>query len=240
MDNCGDRFQRLTAYSRDQMPRGGLDWENQPEWIKRYPDAPQVALPSPRTKGGASLWETIKARASVRRYRGGALSVMELSRMLWAGQGITHRTGDMALRAAPSAGALYPLETYLVARAVDGVEPGLYHYAVGDHYLEQLARGDYGRQIATAAFYQRFVGEAPLTFVWSAVLERSRWKYRQRAYRYIYLDAGHLAQNVALAATGLGLGSCQIAAFFDGDVNALFSLDAEQETALYITAVGRP
>ena len=240
MDDCGDRFQRETAYSRERRPAGHLDWDHQPEWLKRYPDAPRFSLPSPRSKGGASLWETIKARQSVRHYQGPPLTVMELSRLLWAGQGITHRLGELPLRAAPSAGALYPLETYLSLRSVEGLDVGLYHYASGDHALEQLAVGDYGERIARMAFDQRFLADAQVLFIWTAVLDRCRWKYRQRAYRYMYMEAGHIAQNVALAATGLGLGSCQIAAFFDDDVNDLLSLDAEQETTLYISVVGRP
>ena len=123
---------------------------------------------------------------------------------------------------------------------VQGVEPGVYHYAVGKHALSQLARGDFRMEIAAAALDQEMAYRANVVFVWTAVFGRCTWKYRQRAYRYVYLDAGHIAQNVALAAAGLGLGSCPIAALYDDEVNALLGVDGVAESALYMTVVGWP
>ena len=99
-------------------------------------------------------------------------------------------------------------------------------------------RGDHSKALAAAALYQELIQQAHLTFIWSAVVERGKWKYRQRAYRYIYLDAGHIAQNLYLAAEALGLGVCAIGAFFDHDMNSLMGFDGTRETVIYMASVG--
>jgi SagB-type dehydrogenase family enzyme len=148
--------------------------------------------------------------------------------------------GEYALRTAPSAGALYPVETYLSVQAVEGVESGIYHYGVQSHELELLRKGDFREAVALAALDQGFLAEAAAVFAWTAVFARSKWKYKERAFRYVYLDAGQIAQNLALAAVALGLGSCQVAALYDDEVNAVLGVDGKEESILYMTAVGRP
>jgi SagB-type dehydrogenase family enzyme len=148
--------------------------------------------------------------------------------------------GEYALRSAPSAGALYPVETYLSVQMVEGIEPGIYHYGVREHELELLQPGDFRAEVAKAALDQGFLAEAAVVFAWTAVFARSKWKYKERAYRYVYLDAGHIAQSVALAAVALGLGSCQIAALYDDEVNAILGVDGKEESVVYMTALGRP
>jgi SagB-type dehydrogenase family enzyme len=236
----GDQFQSETKYCRGKLHGGGLDWEHKPDTYKRYPQAPRVRLASPQMTAGAPLWEVMATRQSERRFVEAPLTQAELSQLLWAAQGLTHAVNGHVFRAAPSAGALYPVETYVVIHSVDAVEPGVYHYTVPEHALEQLAAGDYRVPVAHAALDQRMAAEANIIFVWTAVFARGKWKYRQRAYRYVYLDAGHIAQNVALAAVGLGLGSCQIAAIYDDEANAILGVDGEEESALYMTVVGRP
>ncbi|HET90667.1 MAG TPA: SagB/ThcOx family dehydrogenase [Chloroflexi bacterium] len=238
--NIGDAFQRETKYQRGHLPGGRLDWANKPPPYKRYPSAPQIALSAPHVEHGPPIWTVIQQRRSVRRFRDAPLEEAELSQLLWAGQGITLTSQGLGFRAAPSAGALYPIETYLVVHTVADIEPGIYHYAVEPHALEQLAAGDFRTQIAHAALDQEIAYWANLVFVWTAVFERSKWKYKQRAYRYIYLDAGHVAQNVALAAVALGLGSCQIAALYDDEANALLDVDGVAESTIYMTVVGQP
>lgn len=235
----GDRFQQETKYIRGELPGGALDWENKPELFKRYPESPQVALPRPSTEGGEGLWSVLSRRRSVRRYGSGPLRLEDLSQVLWAAQGITRLAGDFALRTAPSAGALYPVETYLAAHDVEYLTPGLYHYAIEAHALEQLQLGDLRVQVAHAALDQRMGYDAQVVLIWTALFERSKWKYKQRAYRYLYLDAGHIVQNVALAAVALGLGSCQVAALYDDEANALLGVDGEQESVIYMTALGK-
>lgn len=236
----GDHFQRETMYRRGHLPGGQLDWANRPETYKRFPSAPRVPLSPPQIEGGAPTWEVIRRRRSVRQYEDAPLTEAELSQLLWAAQGITAQMRGTGLRAAPSAGALYPVETYLVVHDVEGIEPGVYHYAPDRHELERLKVGDFRQEAARAALDQRIAQRANVVFIWTAVFQRSKWKYRQRAYRYVYLDAGHIAQNVALAAVALDLCSCQIAALYDDEVNALVGVDGAEESAVYMTVVGRP
>jgi SagB-type dehydrogenase family enzyme len=151
---------------------------------------------------------------------------------------VTATQHGYALRTAPSAGALYPIETYVIVHAVETIAPGIYHYDVRAHALEQIKTGDFRLAVAQAALDQDMAYEAGLVFVWTALFQRSKWKYGQRAYRYVYLDAGHIAQNVALAAVALGLGSCQIGALYDDEVNALLGVDGKTESTIYMTVVG--
>jgi SagB-type dehydrogenase family enzyme len=238
--NVGDRFQQQTKYRRGELRGGRLDWASKPATYKRYPTAPQVALSDPLLKGGAPIWEVLRKRRSERRFQDSPLKGSELSQMLWAMQGITQPGRGVDFRAAPSAGALYPVETYLVVHNVEGVDPGVYHYDVQHHQLEQLKRGDFRAAVAHSALDQGMAARANVVFVWTAVFKRSKWKYKQRAYRYVYLDAGHIAQNLALAAVALGLGSCQIAALYDEEANDLLGVDGVEESTLYMTVVGRP
>jgi SagB-type dehydrogenase family enzyme len=158
---------------------------------------------------------------------------------LWSSQGITREIQGFALRTAPSAGALYPVETYLVINNVSEIEAGVYHYAVESHELEELRRGDFRIAVARAALDQEIAYRAPVVFIWTAIFERSLWKYKERAYRYVYLDAGHIAQNVALSAVALNLGSCQIAALYDEEANELLGVDGRDESTIYMTVVGK-
>jgi len=238
--NVGDAFQQETKYHRDRLPGGRLDWANKPATYKQYPAAPKISLCDPLTEGGASLWDLLRERRSVRQFQDGPLQEGDLSQLLWAAQGITRFGRGVGFRTAPSAGALYPVETYLVIHAVEGIGPGVYHYAVERHELDQLWTGDFRVEIARAALDQHIAAWANVVFVWTAVLARSKWKYKQRAYRYIYLDVGHIAQNVALAAVALGLGSCQIAALYDDEANELLGVDGVEESAIYMTVIGRP
>jgi SagB-type dehydrogenase family enzyme len=168
------------------------------------------------------------------------LAAEKLSALFWATQGVTARYGDVLFRTAPSAGGLYPIETYLLVRAVEGIEPGIYHFRPSTFDLEFLKRGNLARDVAEAALGQRMVMAAQVTFIWTAIVERSRWKYRGRAYRYIYLDAGHIGENLYLAAGALGLGVCAIGAFFDDKANAIIGIDGREETVIYLAAVGWP
>jgi SagB-type dehydrogenase family enzyme len=235
----GDRLQQETKYHRGHLPGGCLDWASEPETYKRYSGAPKVQLEPPQCEGGASLWEVLQRRRSVRHFKDELMTKSELSQLLWAAQGITKVFKGLGFRTAPSAGALYPVETYLVVNSVEGVEPGVYHYAVDKHELDQLRVGDFRLPVAQAALDQEMAYRANVVFIWTAVFERTKWKYKQRAYRYVYLDAGPIAQNVALAAVAQNLGSCQIGALYDDEVNALLGVDGTEESVVYMTVVGR-
>jgi len=240
MTGVGDDFHRETKYERGKLPGHRLDWSTKPSVYKKYPDAEKVNLLAPIVQGGPVLWEVLRTRRSIRAYTRDSMSVEDLSQILWATQGITVSIGDHQLRTAPSAGALYPIETYLLINRVDGLEPGLYHYDVETHQLDILKLGDYSREVNTGALDQQIAERASVVFIWSAIFQRSKWKYLQRAYRYIFLDAAHIAQNLALAAVGLGLGSCQIGALYDDYLNELLDLDISEESVIYMSSVGTP
>ncbi|MFH1267595.1 MAG: SagB/ThcOx family dehydrogenase [Planctomycetota bacterium] len=237
-EGAGDQFQRETQYHRDREPIEPRA-ARRPSLYKSYGKAKTIPLDRPTIKGGEPLWDTIRARRSVRRYSGEPISLANLSQLLWATQGITKGAGRDAFRAAPSAGGLYPVETYLVVHAVEGVERGVYHYGVEKHSLEQLKTGNFRAAMKRAALGQSIAGQAAAVFLFSAVFERSTCEYGQRAYRYVYLDAGHAAENLALAASALGLVSCPVAAFYDEELNALVDLDGQRESVVYLTTVGK-
>ena len=207
--------------------------------FKSYPDAELIPLPEPLTTGGAPLWTVIAKRRSHRQFAADPLDLQELSQILWAAQGITFATQGFGFRAAPSAGALYPTETYFVTNRVNDLHPGLYHFNVREFAIEFLIDGEFGPLLAAAALGQNMVERAAITVIWTAIISRNAWKYDQRAYRYIYLDAAHVAQNLMLGATALGLGTCGIGAFYDDKVNSILGVDGYTETALYLCVVGK-
>ncbi|MFW9964142.1 MAG: SagB/ThcOx family dehydrogenase, partial [Candidatus Sifarchaeia archaeon] len=129
---------------------------------------------------------------------------------------------------------------YLLINRVDGLDVGLYHYDVETHQLDVLKLGDYSRDVRAGALDQQIAERAAVVIIWSAIFQRSKWKYLQRAYRYIFLDAAHIAQNLALAVEGLGLGSCQIGALYDDYLNELLDLDTTQESVIYMSSIGKP
>ena len=237
----GDNFQHQSKYDRDTLQGRSLDWANKPPLYKQYPpDLERFQLKKPDRTGGQSLYALLQQRRSERNYRERALPEESLSQVLWAAQGITLATEYHQFRTAPSAGGLFPIETYCIINRVNGFKPGVYHYQVPYHTLVLLKEGSFGMALARAALGQQMINKASFNLVWTAMIERSKWKYEQRAYRYIYLDAGHIAQNAALAALSCGLGTCQVGAFFDDEVNDIIGVNGAGEFAIYMTAVGEP
>jgi SagB-type dehydrogenase family enzyme len=194
-------------------------------------------IPLPRVEPqGLSLEEAILRRRSVRDYSREPLALEELARLLFYGVGVT---GPQEYkRAAPSAGGLTPVEIYPVVNNVEGLERGLYHYDSVRHHLHVLKQEDLRGEIARACLDQDFLSEAAAVLVLSAVHRRTRWKYGERAYRYVLLDAGHVAQNIQLEAVSLGLGACAVGAFFDEELNRFLGLTEEEEFAVLAVAVG--
>lgn len=201
---------------------------NDPE----YNPAPAqvVELPPPAQSSEVSLEESLATRRSVREYSDEPLSPAELSQLLWAAQG---ETSDSGKRTAPSAGALYPLEVYVVAP--DGVS----HYEPDGHRLEIRGTADRRAELMAAALDQEAVGDAAAVFVIAGVEARTAAKYGDRAERYVTLEAGHAAQNLLLQAVVLGLGAVPVGAFDDGAVKALLALPAGHDV-LYLVPVGHP
>jgi SagB-type dehydrogenase family enzyme len=239
-EGIGDRFQQETKYYPFKMPR----WENkpavEPDMYKIYPASIKIKLPLARMDVEIFLDHALRRRRSVRTFTSAPIRLEQLSYLLWASTGIQRIENGCEFRTVPSAGALYPVETYVVVNNVAGLGKGIYHYGIREHELEQLHLGDYSQRISSAAMGQAFCARAGVVFIWTAVFARCKYKYGERAYRYIYLDAGHIAQNLALASAGLGLGSCPVAAVYDDEVNSIIDVDGQQESVLYLTAVGWP
>jgi SagB-type dehydrogenase family enzyme len=190
-----------------------------------------VQLPKPHTGGTLSLEQVIAQRRSVREFQPEPLRAEQIGQLCWAAQGITDPAHGY--RAAPSAGALYPLELYLVTK------DGLYHYLPQQHALEQLGAKDLRSDLARAALEQAWVGDAPLTMVITAVGRRTAAKYGQRAERYCLIEVGHAAQNVLLQAVALGLGAVPVGAYDDARVDRTLGLPADRR-ALYLIPIGKP
>ena len=194
----------------------------------------EVRLPQPNTSGTISVEQALQERRSVRDYGKGGLTLSEIGQLLWAAQGITSRKG---LRTAPSAGALYPLEIYLVARKVSDLEIGVHHYDPSAHVLNKKVSGDRHAQLAKAAVRQTWIKESAAVLVITAVYERTTRKYGQRGIRYVHMEVGHAAQNVFLQATALGLEAVVVGAFDDTAVSALIQGEPD-ERPLYLIPVG--
>lgn len=196
-----------------------------------------IKLPHPTLEGQVSLEETILRRRSIRTYRGDPLNLTQVGQMLWAAQGIT--LPARGFRAAPSAGATFPLEIYVVAGRVTQLQPGLYKYIPSTHSLEMVQTGDLRSRLADAALRQQMISNAPATFVISAVYERTTRRYGNRGIRYVYMEVGHAAQNLNLQAVSLGFGAVMIGAFDDDNIKDILDLP-QNEVPLYLIPVGRP
>ena len=187
-----------------------------------------VALPAPRRQGTISVEEAISRRRSCQAYQRRPLSLEQIGQLCWAAQGVTSSDG---LRAAPSAGASYPLELYLVCRE------GLFHYRPDGHGLEKRSAQDARRELAQAALKQEFIAEAPVVLVITAVYERTTRRYRDRGIRYVHMDVGLAVENLHLQAEALGLGSVSIGAFEDDRIAEILHLPST-ERPLYLVPVG--
>jgi len=186
----------------------------------------RLSLPPIETKGALSIEEAIQLRRSVRDFGRGPLDLTDVSQLLWSAQGITGRRG---LRTAPSAGALYPLELYMVAGNVEGLSAGVYHYRPKTHELVSLASGDRRHALASAALNQRSVSGAPAVLVITGVYERTAKKYGHRARRYVHMEVGHAAQNIYLQATARSLGTVIVGAFDDDEVQEVLGLPPDHK-----------
>lgn len=202
-----------------------------------------ISLPAPKSERNMSLEEALNHRRAVRDYSRQPLSLEEVSQLLWAGCGTQIDAVSGPTRTAPSAGGLYPQELFVFAGNIEdskgGMEAGVYRYEPRDHQLVRLYSGDRREELARAALNQGFIAEAAAVLLIGGVVERTTAKYGKRgAERYVFLDAGHSAQNISLQATALGLSSALVGAFDDDKVSAL--LRGDEAAPLYIIPVGRP
>ena len=198
-------------------------------------DNARITLPEPRYDSDVSVEEALLKRRSIRNYTDEALTLQEVSQLLWAAQGITDPSGK---RTAPSAGALYPLEVYVVVGSVEDVARGVYKYEPQQHELVKVLDGDQRKALTAAALNQTWIEQGAIDIVITAIYERTTEKYRDRGIRYVHLEAGHAAQNVYLQAVAMNLGMVVVGAFYDDQVKEVLNLP-ENEEPLYIVPVGR-
>lgn len=203
----------------------------------------QIDLPDPELVdlNDISLREAIDKRASVRKYSKDPVSLEELSYLLWCTQGVKQVIHDAAtFRTVPSAGARHALETYILANNVEGLEKGVYRFLPIEHKLLAIRiDSEIGNSITTACLDQEFVKENAVTFIWTAIAYRMTYRYGQRGYRYMHLDAGHVCQNLYLSALSIGCGVCAIAAFLDDEMNKILDIDGKEEFTIYVATLGK-
>lgn len=207
---------------------------------KRYPNASHIALDPQPPALDITLTDAIAARRSRNEFADAALTFEEVSRLLLTGTGVTSHKKVPPRRGAPSAGALYPIETYLIALDVESVPSGVYHYAVLDHELEHVSTWSSRDQLRPALPPGLYDETPAAVVVLSANLPRIQAKYVERGYRFAMFEAGHTVQNLALVTAALGLAGTPLGGFCDPPMNALLGIDGEREVALYAYLVGRP
>lgn len=198
-------------------------------------NADEVSLPDPQEHSDVSIEQSLAERRSVRSFTEEAVSLQDLGQLLWAAQGITSPEG---FRTAPSAGATYPLEVYVVAERVEGLEAGLYRYVPQEHTLTQVAAGAFAQNVQEAALDQDSIGQAPVNLVIAAEFERTEARYADRAERYVHMESGHAAQNVFLQCQSLNLDAVVVGAFTDAQLAEVMQLPEEEEP-LYIMPIGK-
>ena len=242
---AGDAFQRASS-NANMGPSPEELGEPFPQYLSEpNPDLKQIVLPDPAvfTPPLNDFQQLVFNRRSHRRYDTEAnLSLAELSYLLQMTQGLREgsQTQKLTRRYVPSAGSRHPFETYLAVQRVESLKPGIYHYLPAQHALELWKSGIDALQAAHSSTYnQKQVLNSAVTFFWVAEVYRTSWRYGMRAYRYIYLDAGHVCQNLYLAAESIGYGVCAIAAFDDQLADTVFELDGKERFTAYMASVGK-
>ena len=220
--------------------KDNVDHENNDQKII---DSGIIELPDPKTVpiDNVATHEAIDKRRSIRQYSSEPLSVGELSFLLWCTQGVKEVAQNYyTLRTVPSAGARHALETYLLVNNVSNLQSGLYRFLPIEHSIvRETVDSDLSERIGEACYRQNFVNTSAVTFIWTAVVYRMKWRYGERGYRYLLLDAGHVCQNLYLAAESVNCGVCAVAAYSDDDMNAILNIDGVKQFVIYLAAVGK-
>lgn len=243
MNGTGNEFMKKTYYRHlghsDQMK--GV---SQPPLETEYDvDCTVIDLPDPAACNveEITIREAIDNRKSVRHFAGTPVTLPELSYLLWCTQGVKDSIpGSATFRTVPSAGARHAFETWLLVNNVEDLKPGLYRFLAIDHKLIAIDTADSVRDdIVTGCLGQEMTGECAVTFIWTSVVERMTWRYGERGYRYMHLDAGHVCQNLYLAAEAIQCGVCAIAAFDDDLMNRVLGIDGNEQFVIYIAVAGK-
>ncbi|WP_456278615.1 SagB/ThcOx family dehydrogenase [Bacillus sp. AK128] len=235
-------FVEATSYGFGDLEKGWhlkVDSSKKPPTYLKYEDAiVKIPLGEPNFKEVPSLWNILQNRRSKRNFLDTPITLDQLNLLLWGTQGITADLGDYQVRTSPSAGALFPIETFMIINHVEGLEKGLYHLNVQDWVLEGIKLGDFSEFTFEVTEEQEMTKKAAVNFVWTAVIDRTAYKYKERAYRYIWWDVGHIAQNFHLVANGLGLGSCTMGHWFDKELNKFLGIDGQKHLSVLMASVG--
>ncbi len=243
-ERIGKEFIKKTQY-KFMGPPDQSKGKPQPPIELEYDKSKHIIdLPNPSsiTVNDMDLRKTIENRKSVRKYSDQPLTLPELSWLLWCTQGVKevlHR--QVTLRTVPSAGARHCFETYLLVNNVEDLQSGLYRFLAVDHKLEPINLDDphLANKLTTACLDQSMVRKSAVTFFWTSVIYRMKWRYGERGYRYLLLDAGHVCQNLYLAVQNINCGVCGVAAFNDEEVNQIIGLDGETQFVIYLATVGK-
>lgn len=243
-ESIGQEFMRRTCYGElSESPQDGGIIPQPPLELPAPEGCELIDLPAPGgiTVPAMDLRQAIEGRRSLRKYSDKALTLEELTYLLWVSQGVVRVSSrPSTLRNVPSAGARHAFETWLLVNRVDGLAPGLCRYVAIENQLARLnVPGNINEQITKASMEQMHVANSAATFLWVAVVERMFWRYVERGYRYLHLDAGHVCQNLALGAEQLGCGICPIAAFDDDAMNNVLGLDGRGQFVIYLASLGK-
>lgn len=212
---------------------------------KEYKNVPKILLSKSFSNSGRTIEEVIIQRKSDREFSDIPLSKDKISKILFYSYGLNGRRGRTAyddvimnFRNSPSGGGLYPLEIYLAVFNVEDLKKGIYHYNVKKHTLEYLFKGDYKMQIYRTS-KQEMILKCSAAIILTAIFNRTMMKYKERGYRYILFEAGHVMQNAYLISIAMDLGICSVGGFIDDKINDLLNIDGVNESALYLGALGK-
>lgn len=244
-ENAGFVYEYYARHRRGKLGRFTPMIGEMPSVIKEYRNVEVIKLPEPIFRRLVYVEDALVSRRSVRHFLPEPLTLEELSTLLYLSFGISawvsaYGFRKFPLRTFPSAGALQPIEVYVIVHGVLKLKPGIYHYQPINHSLEKLKEGNYIREIIDIALGQEHVGNCPVTLVLTIYWARTRWKYGDRAYRYALLDAGFAGENVYLACEALGLGTCAIGAFYDEELCKLLEIDCKDEIPVLMFPIGKP
>lgn len=243
MESIGNEFMKKTWFEYLEPSDQSRGIPHPPLEAPYLEEGQVIDLPAPSSISVRSidLRDAIEKRESIRTYSWDPLTIEELAFLLWCTQGVRENVqGQFTFRTVPSAGARHALETYLLVNNVMGLTPGLYRYLALEHQLAEInLEPDIADRIAAACVNQRFLKENAVTFLWTAVAYRMKWRYGERGYRYLHLDSGHVCQNLYLAAQAVECGVCAVGAFYDTRMNPILDIDGEKQFLVYLAAVGK-
>jgi SagB-type dehydrogenase family enzyme len=244
VESIGQEFMRRTCYAElSDSPQASGIIPQPPLELPVTPGTELISLPDPAQikVPHMDLREAVEGRRTLRKYAAEDLTIKELTYLLWVSQGVKSVSSrPSTARTVPSAGARHAFETILLVNRVQGLNPGLYRYLAIENKLAHLAAdSQISQSITSACLDQSQVTNSAVTFLWVAVVERMFWRYVERGYRYLHLDAGHVCQNLALGAEQIGCGICPMAAFNDDQLNQVLGLDGKDQFVIYLATVGK-